>query len=99
MKIQLVNIFWHFIFYYPFPVSFIHYRSYITAITARIAVRVDASVCGSRVLPPPFYTPQHISQSMFAICRVTLSRFQFVYDWSVVIYLQFLRSLQTSTYL
>ena len=36
-------------------------------------------------------------QSTFAICRAMLSRFQFVYDWSVVIYLQFLRSLQTST--
>ena len=71
MKIQLVNTFFgvlSFTTLFPFPRS----------ITARITVRVGASVlwfCGSRVLSHPFYTPQHISQSMFAQSMFAQSMF------------------------
>lgn len=102
MKIQLVNTF--LVFYLLLPFS--RFLDPLPLVLPFVLVHRFCGFVGlafSRIR----FTHRNISrnrclrnrclQSMFAICRAMLSRFQFVYDWSVVIHLQFLRSLQTST--
>ena len=82
MKIQLVNTF----FYLLLPFSrFLDPLPPLPLVLPFVSVH---QLCGSRVLSHPFYTPQHISRSIFVICRAMLSRFN-SFDWLVVIYLQF----------